>query len=237
MLCSNFVTDIKSINKDLLKIASWCCHNSLLINPEKTRLLVFGTHQMLKRLPADFRVTLLGKSVTPVSSARDLGLHLDPTLSYDEQITNTVSSCIGSLCQINRVKHLLDTKTLENVVKALVFSRLYYCPTVWSSTSKKNIKKLQGVQNFAARVISGKQKYDHITPVLRELNWLPVSSTLMYNVGTLAFKCLKVLAPGYLGKQFKRRSSISNRETRNKNALNIQNIGWLPVSEHFYIGP
>ena len=100
-------------------------------------------------------------------------------------------------------------------------SRLYYCSTVWSSTSKKNIKKLQGVQNFAARVISGKQKYDHITPVLRELNWLPVSSTLMYNVGTLAFKCLRGLAPGYLGKQFKRRSSISNRETRNKNALNI----------------
>ena len=47
--------------------------------------------------------TLLGKKVTPSPSARDLGLQVDSTLSYDEHVTQTVSSCIGSLCQINRV--------------------------------------------------------------------------------------------------------------------------------------
>ena len=45
---------IQQINNDFQKIASWCCHNSLLINPEKTKLLVLGTRQMLQRLPADF---------------------------------------------------------------------------------------------------------------------------------------------------------------------------------------
>ena len=47
---------VQQINKDLEKIASWCCYNSLLINPEKTKLLVLGTRQMLQRLPADFQV-------------------------------------------------------------------------------------------------------------------------------------------------------------------------------------
>ena len=92
---------IQQINNDFKKIASWCCYNSLLINPEKTKLLVLGTRQMLQRLPADFHVTLLGKKVTPSPSARDLGLQVDSTLSYDEHVTQTVSSCIGSLCQIN----------------------------------------------------------------------------------------------------------------------------------------
>ena len=78
---------IQQINKDLEKIASWCCYNSLLINPEKTKLLVLGTRQMLQRLPADFHVTLLGKKVTPSPSARDLGLQVDSTLSYDEHVT------------------------------------------------------------------------------------------------------------------------------------------------------
>ena len=50
---------------------------------------------MLQRLPADFHVTLLGKEVTIVSSARDQGLHVDSTLSFDEHITNTVSSSLG----------------------------------------------------------------------------------------------------------------------------------------------
>ena len=89
------------MNNDLKKIASWCCYNSPLINPEKTKLLVLGTRQMLQRLPTDFHVTLLGKKVTPSPSARDLGLQVDSTLSYDEHVTQTVSSCIGSLCQIN----------------------------------------------------------------------------------------------------------------------------------------
>ena len=136
---------IQQINKDLKKIASWCCYNSLLINPEKTKLLVLGTHQMLqKKCP----------QITPSPSARDLGLQVDSILSYDEHVTQTVSSCIGSLSQINRVKHLFDARTLERVINALVFSKLYYCSPVWSNTSKKNISKLHKVQNFACRIIT-----------------------------------------------------------------------------------
>ena len=72
---------IQQINNDFQKIASWCCHNSLLINPEKTKLLVLGTRQMLQRLPVDFHVSLLRTKVTPSPSARDLGLQVDCTLS------------------------------------------------------------------------------------------------------------------------------------------------------------
>ena len=123
-----------------------------------------GTHKMLQRLPDDFYVTLLEKRITPTISARDLGIQLDSTLSFNEHIANTVSTCIASLCQINRVKHLFDPKILENIISSLVFSKLYYCSNVWSSTTKKNIEKLQKVQNFAARIITGTQKYEHITP-------------------------------------------------------------------------
>ena len=212
---------IQQINKDLEKIASWCCYNSLLINPEKTKLLVLGTRQMLQRLPADFHVTLLGKKVTPSPSARDLGLQVDSTLSYDEHVTQTVSSCIGSLCQINRVKDLFDARTLERVINALVFSKLYYCSPVWSNTSKKNISKLQKVQNFACRIITGKRKFDHITPALRELRWLPVTSFLKYTLGVLAFKCVKGLAPSCVCHRFKTRDCVHDRNTRYKNNLNI----------------
>ena len=62
-----------------------------------------------------------------------------------------------------------------------------------SNTSKKNISKLQKVQNFACRIITGKRKFDHVTPVLRELRWLPVTSFLKCTLGvSLAFKCVKV---------------------------------------------
>ena len=207
--------------KTCQKSQQGCCNNSLLINPDKTKVLVLGTHKMLQRLPDDFYVTLLEKRITPTISARDLGIQLDSTLSFNEHIANTVSTCIASLCQINRVKHLFDPKILENVISSLVFSKLYYCSNVWSSTTKKNIEKLQKVQNFAARIITGTQKYEHITPILKQLNWLPVPDMLKYFVGVLTFKCLNGLAPDYLNSYFQERLSLHDRNTRNKQKLNI----------------
>ena len=104
----------------------------------------------------------------------------------------------SSLCQINRMRQLLGTRTLGNVTYALVVSKLYFCSPVWSSSSKKNISKLQKVQNFKnfnARIITNTWKFDHITAVLQELRWLPVSYYLIYTVDVLAFKCAKGLAP------------------------------------------
>ena len=139
---------------------------------------ITGTPKMLQRLPDDFHLTLLEKRITPTISARDLGIQFDSTLSFKEHLANTVSTCIVILCQINRVKHLFDHRMLENIISSLVFSKLYYCSNVWSSTTKMNIEKLQKVQNFAARIITGTQKYEHISPILKQLNWLPVSDML-----------------------------------------------------------
>ena len=47
---------------------------------------------MLERVPSDFKLVLLGKQLAPVPSAKDLGLVVDSTLTFDEHITITVSS-------------------------------------------------------------------------------------------------------------------------------------------------
>ena len=115
------------LTEDLRRIAAWCCANNLLINPDKTKLLLLGTRQMLRKIPDDIHVTLLGKRLYPVSSAKDLGITIDASLTYDEHVTNLVSSCAASLCQINRIKYVLDRQTLNHyIIKALVFSKLYY---------------------------------------------------------------------------------------------------------------
>ena len=96
---------------------------------------------MLSRLD-DFKLSLLGKELTPCDSVRDLGIYVDLQLSYDEHISKTLSSCPSRLCQINRVKHVFDQKTLKLVINALVFSRLFYCSSVWSNTAKKNVSTI-----------------------------------------------------------------------------------------------
>jgi hypothetical protein len=175
---------------------------------------------MLARLP-EFRLSLLGKELTPAATVKDLGVTFDPILSFDNHILSTVSSCKSSLCQINRAKHAFNKNLLITVINALVFSKLYYCSSLWSNTSSSNLSRLQGVQNFAARVVTNTRKFDHITPILKEIQWLPVKLHLYYRDALLAFKCMNNCTPIYLSSQLITRGEVSSRETRNVRSLDV----------------
>ena len=75
---------------------------------------------------------------------------------------------------------------------------MYYCSNVWANTTNKNVRKLQAVQNFACRIVSGAKKYDHVTPLLKSLSWLPVKDQLYYRQAIMAFKCMTGQVPEYL---------------------------------------
>ena len=64
------------------------------------------------------------------------------------------------------------------IINSLVFSKLYYCLSVWANTTDTNIKRLQGIQNCAARIVCNIRKDDHVSPALKSLKWIPVKSHL-----------------------------------------------------------
>jgi hypothetical protein len=129
------------LNEDLIRIRNWFFDPLLLLNPGKTKLMVYGSRQMLARLP-EFRLSLLGKELTPAATVKDLGVTFDPILSFDNHILSTVSSCKSSLSQINRAKHAFNKNLLVTVINILVFSKLYYCSSFWSNTSCSNLSRL-----------------------------------------------------------------------------------------------
>ena len=212
---------IEKLEQDLLSVAQWCCENHLLINPDKTKLLFLGTRQMLNRLPQNLSMSYLGATLKPVASAKDLGVFQDPHLTYDHHISKTVSSCFSKLYQINRVKESFDKETLKLLIISLVFSKMLYCPTASSNTSSQNINKLQSIQNFARKIITNSRKFDHVTPLLRQLNWLTVKQLLYYRDSVLTYKCFKGLAPRHLVDKLTKRSSIHACHTRKRDLLHI----------------
>ena len=97
----------------------------------------------------------------------------------------------------------------------------YTTAQMYGQIHQGTTQKLQAVQNFACRITSGTCKYDHITPFLKELRWLPVASKLFYRNAIMAFKCMSGCAPEYLSSQFIKRTAVSNRKTRNSQKLYI----------------
>ena len=67
------------------------------------------------------------------------------------------------------------------LINSFIFSKLFYCSTVWSNTTKANKQKLQLVQNYAGRLVLGLRKYDHISKGLKSLKWLNVEDKLFFN--------------------------------------------------------
>ena len=121
---------VAKVNQDLKLTFEWCCTNYLLINPTKTKVMIFGVPQLVSKVPQDITFTLMDKQLIISSNVKDLGVTLDPYLNYDH-VADVVSSCMRALVQINRVRHLFKREILIQIINCLVFSKLYYCSTVW----------------------------------------------------------------------------------------------------------
>ena len=93
----NIDSCLAKVSEGLRRIASLCCTNKLLINPDKTKLILFGTKRLLSNV-LDIRIPFIGQHLTPVSSVKDLGITLDSNLTFIEHVNTLTSSLVSILC-------------------------------------------------------------------------------------------------------------------------------------------
>ncbi len=76
----------------------------------------------------------------------------------------------------------VNVNDAEKLVHAFMTSRLDYCNALLGGCPASSINKLQIVQNAAARVLTRSRKYDHITPILQSLHWLPIKGLVHFQI-------------------------------------------------------
>ena len=137
----------------------------------------------------------------------------DSGLSMHHQVNSVVKAAWASLWKIGKIRKYLTEDAAKTLVHASITSRLDYCNSLMAGLPATLTNKLQLVQNAAARVITRTKKFDHITPVLRELHWLPIIYRIQFKVCLIVFKALQKSAPKYVIEMLKPMGQTNTRST------------------------
>ena len=131
-------------------------------------------------------------------SVTNLGVIFDPHLTFEAHIKCLCKNSFHHLRNIAKLRPSLSFPDAEKLIHTFVSSRLDYCNALLIGTPSKSIQRLQYVQNSAARILMRVREYEHITPVLHSLHWLPISARIDYKVSLLTHQCIHGNAPSYL---------------------------------------
>ena len=167
--------------------------NKLKLNDDKTEFIVFGTPSALKEVKTSS--IQIGDHVTHLSSCvRNIGVYFDSTLKMNDQVQHVCKSAWYHLHQIRKLQDYLTEDHFKTLIHAYVTSKL----DTNNGAHKYLIAKLQLVQNAAAKVICTLRKFDHVTPSLYNLHWLPVEQRIIFKILLLVYKARSGEGPKYL---------------------------------------
>ncbi len=97
------------------------------------------------------------------------------------------------LKNLKPIKIFLDTKAANTAAHEFVSSCLDAGNSILYGIAQGQPQCIQRTQNTATA-----RWYEHITPVLRQLHWMPIQDQIEFNVLCLTYKALHNIAPLYL---------------------------------------
>ena len=187
----------------LQSIKQWADSHFFKLNANKTKVMVFGNTTFMSEFNLHTFRNFDG-SVIPISKEVNLlGVSLDPTLSMDCYVSNIISSVNLTLRNIKAIRKFLNKKAVETLVHSLITSKLDSCNVLLMRMTKKNMSKLQLLQNAALRCVLDIPPHSSLSHHYMELHWLHIEKRIHFKYITVIFKCLNNIAPKQLSSKLK----------------------------------
>ena len=212
------------LERSMLEIKSWMDENRLKMNTSKTEFIMFGSRQQLSKTSLS-SLNVVGDIVEGASSIKYLGAILDNQLSMKKQVSNICAKATANILKIKGIRCFLTTETAKTLMVGLVLAHLDANNGILIGLPDTQLRKIQLVQNYAAKVVCNKQKFDSATECLKALHWLPVKNRIIFKIATLVYKALNNQAPDYIIKLFKLKTS--NRTLRSDKYYKMLEIPYV----------
>ena len=194
---TNRKSSLDTLESCISEIRVWMTHNLLKLNDDKTDIIYIASPHFAKSISVP-TIKVDDTQIEPSLKVKNLGVIFDQFLTMDDHITTVCKASYFHLKNIRSLKPYLSREALLTVTHSFITARIDYCNGLLYGITEHNINRLQRIQNCAARLITNTKKYDHITPVLYTLHWLPIRQRVQYKILLLTYKAIKGLAPAYI---------------------------------------
>ena len=188
---------VSAMRSCITDLRNWMIRDRLMLNDDKTEFLLLGTRQQLAKVDIDSM--LVGNSLIAAKPVvRNLGAWFDSTFNMNTHISKVSRAAFYHLHNISRIRRFLSLEDTKALVHAFVTSRVDYTNSLLYGLPVKHLHKLQRVLNAAARLVCCAPSFCHISPLMRELHWLPVKYRIQFKILLFAFKAIHGIAPSYI---------------------------------------
>ena len=116
---------------------------------------------------------------------------------FHDKIYRMLNILIIVIFGVRRIRKYLSQETTGSLVHAFITFGIDYCNGLLYGLPNNQLAKIQRVLNASARLVFNAPKLCHITPIIRDLHWLPIRARMNFKVLLLTFKALHGLAPQY----------------------------------------
>ena len=208
------------INNCLKHISIWMKDHFLKLNESKTKILVLAPPSIQSEIIIR-GVFLDGVCIRFVDSAKSLGVIMDSVLSFKVQVNKVIKASFSIIKKLSQIKGFLVEDELKQLVSSYIFSLLDYCNALYFGMNNDLLKKLQHVQNCAARLVS-KQRIPSggLDKVIMDFHWLKVKFRPMYKILVIIHNCLHVHAPNEIIALLEYADSARTMKLREKRVMN-----------------
>ena len=112
---NNIESIANTLNEDLANVSDWMKANKLSLNASKTEYMIIGSHKRLHQIQSVPPIILDNTQIKRVKVTKSLGLMIDETLTWDEQVTLITKKVNKGLNVLRRLRDFFDIKILTTV--------------------------------------------------------------------------------------------------------------------------
>ena len=156
------------------------------MNNAKTEFILFGSRHQLQKCTTE-SLSAHREEISCSNCIKYLGTWMDQEMSFRQHILNKCRVAMLNIQQIKLIRNILNEDTAHTLVLGLVMSHLDYCNAIFYGLPGVDLKRLQRVQNAAAKLVLNKSCRDSVTKCLFCLHWLPIKSRIDYKILTLTY--------------------------------------------------